>query len=157
MILRGVSRRILLKLGVNVCRISRRKGGFMDKKKAGFASIDEYITTFPHDIQVILQEVRATIKAAAPDATEKISYQMLTFDLKGNLVHFAAFKNHIGFYPTPSATVAFKDELAVHESGKGSIRFPLDKPMPLDLITRIVKARVEENLKKAEEKAKKRK
>ena len=78
----------------------------MDKNKTGFASIDEYIATFPDDIHAILQQVRATIKAAAPDATEKISYQMPTFDLKGNLVHFAAFKNHIGFYPTPSGTEA---------------------------------------------------
>jgi uncharacterized protein YdhG (YjbR/CyaY superfamily) len=129
----------------------------MDKNKTGFASIDEYIATFPPDIQAILQEVRATIKTAAPDAKEKISYQMPTFDLKGNLVHFAAFKKHIGFYPTPSATVAFKDELAKYEAGKGSVRFPLDKPMPLDLISKIVKARVEENLKKAEAKAKKKK
>jgi uncharacterized protein YdhG (YjbR/CyaY superfamily) len=129
----------------------------MDNKKAGFASIDEYIATFPPEIQAILQEVRATIKAAAPDAREKISYQMPTFDLKGNLVHFAAFKNHIGFYPTPSATVAFKDELARYEAGKGSIRFPIDQPMPLELISKIVKARVEENLKKAEAKSKKKK
>jgi len=129
----------------------------MDKHKAGFGSIDEYIATFPEEIQIILEELRATIKAAAPDAKEKISYQMPTFDLKGNLVHFAAFKNHIGFYPTPSASVAFKDELAIYEAGKGSIRFPIDKPLPLELISKIVKARVEENLKKAELKSKKRK
>ena len=125
----------------------------MDSKKAGFNSIDEYIATFPEPIQKILQEVRATIKAAAPDATEKISYQMPTFDLKGNLVHFGAYKNHIGFYPTPSGTEAFKAELAQYEAGKGSIRFPLDEPMPLDLITRVVHLRVAENLQKAEQKA----
>jgi uncharacterized protein YdhG (YjbR/CyaY superfamily) len=129
----------------------------MKSDKAGFTSIDEYIATFPEDIQKILQEMRATIKAAAPDAKEKISYQMPTFDLKGNLVHFAAFKSHIGFYPTPSGTEAFKDELARYQAGKGSIQFPLDEPMPLELITKIVKLRVAENLKKAEAKAGKRK
>lgn len=129
----------------------------MKSNKAGFSSIDEYIATFPEEIQIILEELRATIKAAAPDAKEKISYQMPTFDLKGNLVHFAAFKNHIGFYPTPSGTEAFKDELSIYQAGKGSIRFPIDKPLPLELISKIVKARVEENLKKAELKSKKRK
>lgn len=129
----------------------------MDSKKASFTSIDEYIATFPEDIQKILQQMRATIHAAAPDAKEKISYQMPTFDLKGNLVHFAAFKNHIGFYPTPSGTEAFKAELARYQAGKGSIQFPLDEPMPLELITRIVKLRVAENLKKAEMKASKKK
>jgi uncharacterized protein YdhG (YjbR/CyaY superfamily) len=129
----------------------------MKSDKASFTSIDEYIATFPEDIQKILQEVRAIIRAAAPDAKEKISYQMPTFDLKGNLVHFAAFKNHIGFYPTPSGTEAFKDEIARYQGAKGSIRFPLDEPMPLDLITRIVKMRVTENLKKAEMRSGKRK
>lgn len=127
----------------------------MDSKKAGFRSIDEYIATFPEDIQKILQEIRATVQAAAPDAKEKISYQMPTFDLKGNLVHFAAFKNHIGFYPTPSGTEAFREEIARYQGAKGSIRFPLDEPMPLDLIRRIVEFRVAENLKKAEEKTRK--
>src|SRR5690606_42045378 len=114
----------------------------MDSKKAGFRSIDEYIATFPEDIQKILQEIRATVQAAAPDAKEKISYQMPTFDLKGNLVHFAAFKNHIGFYPTPSGTEAFREEIARYQGAKGSIRFPLDEPMTLDLISRIVVFRV---------------
>jgi uncharacterized protein YdhG (YjbR/CyaY superfamily) len=126
---------------------------FMDSKKAGFASIDEYIATFPEEIQNILEEIRATIRAAAPDAEEKISYQMPTFALKGNLVHFAAFKSHIGFYPTPSGTEAFKEEIARYQGAKGSIRFPLDEPMPLDLIARIVKMRAAENLKKAERKS----
>lgn len=127
----------------------------MDSKKAGFRSIDEYIATFPEAIQKILQEIRATVQAAAPDAKEKISYQMPTFDLKGNLVHFAAFKNHIGFYPTPSGTEAFREEIARYQGAKGSIRFPLNEPMPLDLIRRIVEFRVAENLKKAEEKTRK--
>ena len=121
----------------------------MDSKKSGINSIDEYIATFPQDIQKILQELRATIKAAAPDSEEKISYQMPTFFLNGNLVHFAAFKKHIGFYPTPSGIEAFQKELSAYEGPKGSLQFPLDKPMPLKLITRIVKFRVAENLKKA--------
>ena len=121
----------------------------MDSKKNGINSIDEYIATFPKDIQKILEELRATIKAAAPDAEEKISYQMPTFFLNGNLVHFAAFKKHIGFYPTPSGIEAFQKELSAYEGAKGSVQFPLDKPMPLKLITRIVKFRVAENLKKA--------
>lgn len=129
----------------------------MESSKSGFTSIDEYIETFPDAIQTILQKVRATIHAAAPEAKEKISYQMPTFDLKGNLVHFAAFKNHLGFYPTPSGTEAFKQEIARYQAGKGSIQFPLDEPMPLDLITRIVKLRVAENLQKAELKSRKKK
>ena len=129
----------------------------MESNKVGFTSIDEYIATFPEEIQKILEELRATIKAAAPDAEEKISYQMPTFALKGNLVHFAAFKNHIGFYPTPSGTQAFKHELSIYEGAKGSIKFPIDKPLPLELISKIVKFRVAENLKKAEKKSSKRK
>ncbi len=121
----------------------------MDKNAARFSSIDDYIATFPEAVQAVLQEVRATIRAAAPDAEEKISYQMPTFFQKGNLVHFGAFKHHIGFYPTPSGTEAFKAEIARYQGAKGSIRFPLDEPMPLDLITRIVQMRVAENLKKA--------
>lgn len=126
----------------------------MDKNKASFTTIDEYIATFPKETQTILEEIRATIKAAAPEAQEKISYQMPTFFLNGNLVHFAAFKNHIGFYPVPSGIEKFKKELSVYEQGKGSARFPLDKPMPLALITKIVKFRVKENLAKAKAKKK---
>lgn len=129
----------------------------MDSKKVGFISIDEYIATFPEETQKILEELRATIKAVAPEAEEKISYQMPTFDLKGNLIHFAAFKNHIGLYPTPSGTQAFKRELSIYQSGKGSIKFPIDKPLPMDLIRKIVKFRVAENLKKAAIKSGKRK
>ena len=121
----------------------------MDSKKSGINSIDEYITTFPQDTQKILQELRATIKAAAPDAEEKISYQMPTFFLNGNLVHFAAFKKHIGFYPTPSGIEAFQKELSVYDGAKGSVQFPIDEPMPLKLIGKIVKFRVAENKKKA--------
>jgi len=122
--------------------------------KTNFQSIDEYIATFPKEIQKILMEIRDTIKAAAPDAEEKISYQMPTFFLNGNLIHFAAFKNHIGIYPTPSGTEAFKRELSKYQGAKGSVRLPIDEPMPLKLITRIVKFRVAENLKKVKVKGK---
>jgi len=122
----------------------------MEGYKRGFNSIDEYIAAFPEDIQKILGELRATIKASAPDAGEKISYQMPTFSLKGNLVHFAAWKNHIGFYPTSTGTQAFKKELSIYESSKGAVRFPIEQPLPLELISKIVKFRVTENLKKAE-------
>ncbi len=120
-------------------------------------NVDEYIATFPKEIQKTLKELRATIKAAAPEAEEKISYQMPTFALKGNLVHFAAFKNHIGLYPTSSGTQAFKRELSIYQGAKGSVRFPIDKPLPLKLISKIVKFRVAENIKKAEIKSSKRK
>jgi uncharacterized protein YdhG (YjbR/CyaY superfamily) len=129
----------------------------MKTNKVGFSSIDDYIATFPEETQKILQELRDTIKAAAPDAQEKISYQMPAFTLKGNLVYFAAFKNHIGFYPTPSGTEAFKHEISIYQGAKGSIRFPIDKPLPLKLISKIVKFRIAENLKKAERKSSKRK
>lgn len=115
--------------------------------KQKFQTIDEYIKTFPKDIQKILESVWQAIKNAAPDAEETISYQIPTFKLNGNLVHFAAFKNHIGFYPTPSGQKAFQKELSVYKSGKGSVQFPLDEPIPYALIKRIVKYRVKENLK----------
>ncbi len=118
-------------------------------------NIDDYIESFPPHIQEMLTELRATIKRAAPDAEEKMSYQMPTFFQKGNLVHFAAYTNHIGLYPAPSAIVLFKNELTAYKNAKGSIQFPLDKPLPLDLITRIVTFRVNENIKKAELKKKK--
>ena len=116
--------------------------------------IDEYIAGFPKDTQKILKQIRATIKEAAPEAEETISYAIPTFTLKGNLVHFAAFKNHIGFYPAPTGNEAFKKEFSVYKTGKGSVQFPLNKPMPLDLITKIVKFRVKENLQKAKTKKK---
>ena len=118
-------------------------------------NIDEYITGFPPDVQKILQKIRTTIHEAAPEATEKISYQMPTFYLKGNLVHFAGFKEHIGFYPVPTGIEKFKKELSVYKQGKGSVQFPLDQPMPYDLITKIVKFRVKENLAAAAAKEKK--
>lgn len=112
-------------------------------------SVDEYIAGFPPDIRVILEKIRATIRNAAPDAQEVISYQMPTFRLKGNLVHFAAFKNHIGFYPAPSGTEQFRERLAAYKGGKGSVQFPIDQPIPYDLIGEIVRFRVGENLQKA--------
>jgi len=118
-------------------------------------TVDEYIAGFPHEIQEILEKIRMTIREAAPDAGETIKYQMPTFTLKGNLVHFAAFKKHIGLYPTPTATERFRKELSVYSGGKGSVQFPLDKPVPYGLIGRIVKFRVKENLERAEAKGKK--
>jgi uncharacterized protein YdhG (YjbR/CyaY superfamily) len=129
----------------------------MESRKAGFKSIDEYIAAFPGDIQKMLQGLRGTIKAAAPDAEERISYQIPTFFLNGNLVHFAAYKKHIGFYPTSSAIRAFRHELSIYEGGKGTVRFPIDEPLPLKLIGKIVKFRVAENLKNAEIRSRKRK
>lgn len=125
-------------------------------KSSPASSVDEYISGFPQNIQDILEQVRATVKKAAPGAEEAIKYAIPTLTLKGNLVHYAAFKNHIGFYPAPSGTEEFKAELSVYKSGKGSVQFPLDKPMPLTLITKIVKFRVRENLEKAAIKPKKR-
>lgn len=119
------------------------------------ATIDEYIAGFPPAIQAILQKIRSTIREAAPDAEEAIKYRMPTFTLKGNLVHFAAFKHHIGFYPTPSGTEEFRKELSIYKGAKGSVRFPLDQPIPYDLISKIVKFRVKETLDKAAAEAKK--
>ncbi len=124
----------------------------MESKPPQPKTIDEYIAQFPPQIQEILQKIRAIVHQAAPEAKEKISYQMPTFTLNGNLVHFAAFKNHIGFYPIPSGIEAFKQELSAYPQGKGSVQFPLDRPIPYDLIARIVAFRVEENLKKAAKK-----
>jgi uncharacterized protein YdhG (YjbR/CyaY superfamily) len=121
-------------------------------RKNSFQTIDEYIKTFPDNVQAILQKVRQTIKENAPGAEEAISYQMPTFKMNGNLVHFAGYKNHIGLYPTPSGTEAFKKELSAYKSGKGSIQFPLDEPIPFSLIKKIVKFRVKENLEKAKKK-----
>jgi uncharacterized protein YdhG (YjbR/CyaY superfamily) len=117
-------------------------------------TIDEYIADFPKDAQVLLEQIRVTIRAAAPDASEAIKYGMPTFVQHGNLVHFAAFKNHIGFYPVPSGIEAFKTELSVYNQSKGTIRFPFGTPVPFELIARIVKFRLEENLRKATAKSK---
>jgi uncharacterized protein YdhG (YjbR/CyaY superfamily) len=111
--------------------------------------IDEYIAGFPADIQKVLQKIRATIRKAAPEADEAIKYQIPTFTLNGNLVHFAAFTHHVGFYPAPRGKDAFKEALAGYDGGKGTVKFPLDKPIPLPLIAKIVKFRVKENLQKA--------
>jgi len=117
-------------------------------------NIDDYIAGFPPDVQEILEKIRMTIRKAAPDAEETIKYQMPTFTLKGNLVHFAAFKKHIGLYPAPTGIEKFQKELSVYEGAKGSIRFPLGKPIPFDLISKIVKFRVKENLERVEAKRK---
>ena len=117
-----------------------------------FKTIDEYIDTFPADVQSILNELRQTIKEAAPEAEETISYQMPTFTLNGNLVHFAVFKNHIGFYPTPTGIEAFQEELSPYKGAKGSVQFPIDQPLPLPLIRKIVKYRVKENLERKQKK-----
>lgn len=116
--------------------------------------INEYIASFPPQVQKLLEQVRTTIQKAAPQAQEAISYAMPTFKLNGNLVHFAAFTNHIGFYALPSGNEAFQKELSKYKTGKGSIQFPINEPLPLDLITKIVKFRIEENAKKAELKRK---
>jgi uncharacterized protein YdhG (YjbR/CyaY superfamily) len=129
----------------------------MESNKKGYRSIDEYIAQFPEEVQITLKKLRAVIKAAAPDAEERISYQMPTFRLKGNLVHFAAYKNHIGFYPTPGGIKPFEHELSVYEVSKGTVRFPIDKPLPMELISKIVKFRVEEDLKKDAKKPQKKK
>src|SRR4030067_3387220 len=111
-----------------------------------FSTMDEYIRSFPQDVQAILEKLRQTIKKAAPDAEEAISYQMPVFKLHGNLVYFAAFKDHIGFFPTSSGVAAFKKELSSYKTSKGTVRFPIDKPLPLALIGRIVKFRAQEHL-----------
>lgn len=110
-------------------------------------TIDEYILQFPPEIQEILNNIRKVIREAAPNAEEVISYQMPAFKLHGILVYFAAFKKHIGFYPTANGITAFKDELSKFKGGKGSVQFPLDKPIPYELISRIVKFKVNENMK----------
>lgn len=120
-------------------------------------NIDEYIAQYPNDIQMILNEIRKTIRNEAPAAEETINYQIPTFKLKGNLVHFAAYKNHIGFYPASTGIEAFKEELSIYKHSKGSVQFPLEQPIPFDLIAEMVKFRVIENLEKDNLKPKKRK
>jgi len=120
----------------------------MNSSNKKFKNIDEYIQSHPKDVQKILMEIRKTVKKAAPKAKEKISYGMPAFTQNGNLVYFAAFKNHIGFYPLPSGINSFKKELSTYKTSKGAIQFPIDKPMPLSLITKIVKFRVKEDMTK---------
>jgi uncharacterized protein YdhG (YjbR/CyaY superfamily) len=120
-----------------------------------YKDINEYIAGFPTETQKKLEQIRMIIKKAAPDAEETISYGMPAFKLYGNLVYFAAFTNHIGFYSLPSGNETFKKELSVYKTGRGSVQFPLDKPMPLDLISEIVKFRVAENLQKKKPKQRK--
>jgi len=129
----------------------------MPANKTNPNAIGKYIAIFPEDVQGILEKIRAEIRKAAPNAEETINYGIPTFRLEGNLVHFAGFKNHIGFYPTPSGVEKFKKELSVYESAKGSVKFPLDKPIPYALIGRITKFRVKENLERAQAKGKKKK
>lgn len=107
--------------------------------------ITEYIAGYPDEVQHLLNLMRQTIRNSAPEATEKISYGMPTFYLNGNLVHFAICKNHIGFYPAPSGIIAFREELSNYKTSKGAIQFPIDKPLPIELISQIVKFRVAEN------------
>jgi uncharacterized protein YdhG (YjbR/CyaY superfamily) len=126
----------------------------MQTDKAAPKDIDEYIAGFPEDVHAILEKIRTTIRRAVPDAEEAIKYQMPTFTLKGNLVHFAAWKNHIGLYPAPTGIEKFKDRLSAYPQAKGSVQFPLDRPIPYDLIGEIAKFRAEENLRKAASKGK---
>lgn len=125
-----------------------------NENKKVYQTIDEYILLFPPNVQEILNNIRNLVREEAPDATEKISYQMPTFVLYGNLVHFAAYANHIGLYPTPTGMEAFQEELSIYKSGKGSAQFPLDKPIPYDLIREIVKFRVKESIEKHQNKKK---
>lgn len=118
-------------------------------------NIDEYIAGFPHDVQKTLKKIRLTIRKAAPDAQEAIKYQMPTFTLKGNLLSFGAYKKHVGFYPAPAGNEQFRKDLSVYRAGKSTVRFPLDKPIPLDLISKLVKFRVKEHLERAVARAKK--
>src|SRR5689334_12262772 len=125
----------------------------MKSKKITFSSIDEYIRSFPENVQTIMHQLRTTIKSAAPEAGEKISYNMPTFTLNGTyLVYFAGWKNHIAFYGAPKGNAEFKEDLSSYESGAGTLQFPYSQPMPLDLITKIVKFRAAENLKRTDKK-----
>jgi len=120
----------------------------MNSSKTAPKDIDEYIARFPDDVQERLETMRSTIGKAAPTAEEAIKYQLPTFILNGNLVHFGAFKNHIGFYAMPSGNEKFRAELSRYDGAKGSVQFPYDEPLPLELVSRIVKFRVQENLEK---------
>jgi len=124
----------------------------LKSKPTSGGEIDAYIAEFPDETRKLLEQIRGIIRSVAPDATETISYAIPTFDLNGkHLVHFAGFANHVGFYPVPSGMVAFEEELKAYKRGKGSVRFPLDEPLPVDLIRRIVEFRVAENTRKTSE------
>lgn len=123
--------------------------------KHTFSSVEEYISVFSLPLQEMLQQLRKAIRQSAPDAEELISYNMPAFKLKGMLVYYAGYEKHIGFYPMPSGIEGFKEQLKSYKTSKGAIQFPLDQPLPLDLVKEIVKCRVEENLYKAKEKGKK--
>jgi uncharacterized protein YdhG (YjbR/CyaY superfamily) len=125
--------------------VAKKENEAMITSRRQFKTIDEYISSFPPNIQKMLEQLRDAIKEIAPEAEETISYGMPTFKLNDNLVHFAAFKNHIGFYPTPSGIDAFSEELAPYKHAKGSVQFPIDKPIPFDLVRKIVQYRVKEN------------
>ena len=115
-------------------------------QKNTFVTIDEYINAFEGEVKSILQKIRKTVREVAPEAIESINYGIPTFKQYGNLVHFAAYKNHIGFYPSPSGMEEFKKEVAFYKTGKGTMQFPLDKPIPYELISEMVQFRLEENL-----------
>ncbi|MHB1150709.1 MAG: iron chaperone [Eubacteriales bacterium] len=129
----------------------------MGENKVIIKTADEYILQFPLEIQEKLQAMRKVIRDSAPDAEEKMSWQMPTFWLHGNLVHFAAFKNHIGLYPGPEGIEAFADKFSGLKYSKGAVQFPIDKPLPFDLISEIVRYRVDRNIKDAEDKLQKNK
>lgn len=120
----------------------------MTEDKVRFTSMDEYIASFPQETQKVLEDIRATVKAVAPDAKEKISYQIPTFELNGrNLIHFAGWKKHVSLYPVPAGDEAFEKKISKYVAGKGTLKFPLDKPLPMKLISKIVEYRVADNLK----------
>ena len=127
----------------------------MKTEQSSPTTIDDYIAGFPPDVQEILEKLRATIRKAAPEAEEAIKYRLPTFVLNGNLVHFGAFKKHIGFYATPTGNEKFRKELSAYEGAKGSVQFPLGKPIPYGLISKMVKFRVKENLERTGTKRKK--
>ena len=125
------------------------------KRKNSFTSVDEYIGTFPANVQKVLEEIRTTVKTMVPDAEEKISYQIAAFELNGkNLIHYAGWKNHVSMYPTPEGTEAFNKAIAAYAGGKGTTKFPLDTPLPMKLIRQIVEFRVADNLKNEKLKSK---
>lgn len=126
-----------------------KRGIVLSESEKSPSTVEEYIQEFPKEVQEIMQKIRSIVKEEAPEAQEKISYGMPTFSYKGILVHFAAYKNHIGFYPTPSGISKFEEELKSYKYAKGSVQFPISKPIPYDLIRQIVKTRVEDNLNKS--------